>query len=108
MSQCDECTKRVVGVLLGGTRLQAETKRVYALGKAILDAYPILPYIDRLGEEPRAKLICDACEKHGGNQTAPSITSGDGPDVAGGIAVLVTLEQTCKNCYGVSALGDEI
>ena len=63
----DECTKRFVGVLLGGTRLQAETKRVYALGKAVLDAYPILPHIDRLREEPRAKLIRDAGKKHGGN-----------------------------------------
>jgi hypothetical protein len=59
----------IVRVLLGGTRLQAETKRVSrdTLGKAVLDACPILPYIDRLREEPRAKLIRDAGEKHGGN-----------------------------------------
>jgi hypothetical protein len=43
---CDEGTERIIGVLLGGCRFKTETKRGYALGKAVLDTYTILPYIN--------------------------------------------------------------
>ena len=38
--------KGLLGSCWGGTRHKTETKRVYALGKAVLYTYPILPYID--------------------------------------------------------------